>query len=165
MLWFIKLLENTSIYQLWESTDCSGAVQTASLASEMSQGVAGEIEGKEKMMATGGKWECKELVVSDASAFVFCWALAALLPTAFLGLCARPLTFDFSIHIFGPHTVFLRICICFSVVRKYALCSLCWRAWSCANSQEECEGTDHRTYCGHCHGPNRIMLKVPITGK
>lgn len=57
-------------------------------------------------MATGGKWECKELV-SDASAFVFCWALAALLPTAFLELCTQAPAFDFSIHSFDCHTVFL----------------------------------------------------------
>lgn len=58
MLWFIRLLENTTIYQLWASTDCSGAVQAASLAT--SKGVGGGKGGKEREMATGGKWECEE---------------------------------------------------------------------------------------------------------
>ena len=80
MLWFIRLLENTSIYQLWASTDCSRAVQAASLASELSKGREVGKEGKEKKMATGGQWECKELVVSVASALASCWALAALFP-------------------------------------------------------------------------------------
>lgn len=45
-LWFIRLSENTSIYQLWGSTDCSGAVQAASLASATSKGVGAGKEGK-----------------------------------------------------------------------------------------------------------------------
>lgn len=124
MLWFIRLLENTSIYQLWESADCSGAVEAASLESETLKGVGGEEEGKEKKLATGRKGECRERVVSCASAFVSLLRAVALLPTTFWLYAHRPLPFDFSILSFGPYTVCL-----FTVVSKIVLSVCVCCAW------------------------------------
>jgi hypothetical protein len=77
------------------------------LAGEKSKGVGWRRGRKEEKMATGGKWECKELL--DVSAFVF--LLSSICPSShsFPGVVhtGRPLPLDFSIHIFGAHTVFL----------------------------------------------------------
>lgn len=89
MLWFIRLLENTFIYQLWESTDCSGAVQAASLASEMSKGVGGEKKEKKRTWQQEESGSAKSWWSVMLLPLFSRWALAALLPTAFLVLCTQ----------------------------------------------------------------------------
>lgn len=71
MLWFIRLLENTSIYQLWESTDCSGAVEAASLESDTLKVVGGEERRKRKEIGNRQKGGVQRMGGQLCSCFCF----------------------------------------------------------------------------------------------
>lgn len=141
MLWFIRLLENTSIYQLWENTDCSGTVWAASLASEMSKGVGG-LRRKEKKR----KWQQEESGSAKNSLMFLllfsCWALLALLPTAFLVLYTQApaiwffhayfwcsCCFSMNLHLFLSRQHVCSGCLC---IEGLVLCRAPWgieREW------------------------------------
>lgn len=139
MLWFIRLLENSSIYQLWGHTDCLGTDQAASSARKPSKRWDEGERKKRREKATGGKQGCREPI--DVVLLFSSWARPWVLQLSRWCACG-PLPSDFSIPVFGAHTVFPWICICFSVVSKYflsvyALCTLCLRVWHHAKPQEE----------------------------
>lgn len=144
MLWFIRLLENTTIYQLWASTDCSGAVQAASLASATSKGVGTGKEGKERKMAIGGKWECEErwsVLPAAASGSAEhqwpcfpqpCWICAHMprLPFLHPHFCSSH-CFSMSLYLcFSRQQICLKcLCSVYAVLEGLDLCKVPWGIW------------------------------------
>lgn len=135
MLWFIRLLENTSIYQLWGSTDCWGTDQAASLARGTSSGGGGE---KKKRGENGNRR--KVGVQRTHWCLCFCFPAEPHLP--FFSPCSwcahRPLAIWFFFHpyfwcshcspmnlyLFFSHQQICSECLCivYTVLEALALC-------------------------------------------